>query len=100
MDTTLGPSPQAMAVASAAMLLYRLTPYSVAIRQLQAVGRHGMQIEFSQHYADRVRKALARRAQLLHMTTHELPKAWMDEMSSLETTIAAAVAQAVRVQAQ
>jgi hypothetical protein len=59
-----------------------------------------MQIEISQHHADRVRNALLRRARLLCMTTHEMPKTWVEEMSSLEGTIAAAVAVAVQVQPQ
>ena len=56
-----------------------------------------MMIEIKQHNASRVREALARRAELLRMTTHEMPREWLDEMHNLETTIAAAVAHAVRV---
>lgn len=57
-----------------------------------------MKIEIGQRSAGRVREALMRREQLLRMTTHEMPRGWLDEMANIETTIAAAVAHAVRVQ--
>jgi hypothetical protein len=59
-----------------------------------------MKIEISQHSAGGVRDALARRGQLLRMTTHEMSTDWLHEMARPETTIAAAVAKAVRVQPQ
>ena len=56
-----------------------------------------MQIELRQQQADRVRQALARRTQLLQLTTHQMPPGWEAEMWQVETTIAAAVAKAVGV---
>ncbi len=58
-----------------------------------------MQIELRQQQADRVREALVRRAQLLQLTTHQMPRDWQAEMWQVETTIAAAVADAVVVSA-
>ena len=58
-----------------------------------------MQIEFRPQQADRVREALARRVQLLQLTTHRMPREWQAEMWQVETTIAAAVAQAVEASA-
>ena len=57
-----------------------------------------MRIDINSHSEPRVREALARRAQLMRMETRDMPDNWLEEMRSVETTIAAAVAHAVRAQ--
>jgi hypothetical protein len=53
-----------------------------------------MEIQLQGRNETRVKEALARRAELMNMRTAEMPGNWSDELSRVNTTIAAAVAVA------
>ncbi len=57
-----------------------------------------MRIDIKERSESRVREALQRRAQLMRMSTQEMPGDWREQMRDVETTISAAVAHAVRAQ--
>jgi hypothetical protein len=57
-----------------------------------------VKIEITSRSEPRVREALQRRAQLMRMSTGEMPGDWLEQMRDVETTISAAVARAVLAQ--